>query len=271
MTDPLRDNLGPRPMVLSTLLLRALGGLGGGLLGTGLFVVIAFLGAGILGSAFGANTDGGTIHPLFVFVFLAMIFLGSCAANVLGPLFAGLADREKYTHLSSSLAQIFIANVVILVVVAPVYMIVSTFNPEFLTGVAALQILVSAFASALILEIVAQYRYALLGVYSTAFAVLASSGVYFLFYGFSSGNPLILLFIALPVIWLSITLFGGVLEWVYGLVYKLYGMDFLSSVMKYGRDVRWTTEAEDEATEEQHDVELTGRKEGGADFLKRNN
>ncbi len=263
--------IGPRPIQLLTVLLRTFGGLGGGIVGTGLIIVIAFLGAGILSSAFGVSGEGVEVHPLFVFVFLAMMFVGSCAANVLGPLFIGLTDREKYTHLASSLYQIFIANIVILIVVAPVYMVVASLKPELIGGVAALQVVASAFASAMILEIVASYRYALLGVYATALSVLVSSGVYFFFYGVSAAGttPIILLFVALPVMWTSIALFSGLLEWVYAWFYKVYGVDFLSSVMKYGADVRWISVEEEEKQELDTFKTALGKKEMGAEFLRR--
>lgn len=262
--------LGPRAIPFLTVLLRTFGGLGGGIVGTGLILIIAFLASGILSTAMGVGSEDGVVHPLFVFVFLAMMFVGSCAANVLGPLFTGLVDREKYTHLASSLYQIFIANVVILVAVAPVYMVVASLKTELIGGVAALQVVASAFASAMIFEIVASYRYALLGVYATAFAVLVSSGVYFLFYGVSSsGTPIILLFVALPVMWTSIALFGGLLEWIYAWFYKMYGVDFLSSVMKYGADVRWISEEEEKAQELETFKTVLGKKEVGAEFLRR--
>lgn len=262
--------IGPRAVPFLTVLLRTFGGLGGGIVGTGLILVIAFLGSGILSSAFGVEGGDVEVHPLFVFVFLAMIFVGSCAANVLGPLFVGLVDREKYTHLASSLYQIFIANVVMLVVVAPVYMVVASLKPELIGGVAALQVVVTAFVSAMILEIVASYRYALLGVYATAFSALIASGVYFFFYGVSSSStPIILLFVALPVMWTSIALFGGLLEWVYAWFYKVYGVDFLSSVMKYGEDVRWISVEEEEKQELDQFKTALGKKEGGAEFLNR--
>ena len=259
----------PRQIPLATLGLRTFGGLVGGLIGTALIVVIAFLGSGVLSSAIGSDTGDGTIHPLFIFVFLAMMFIGSCAANITGALFVGLADRSKYARIPTTLTQIFAANLFILILVAPVYMVIATFGTEMLPSVAGLQVVVSAFASALILEILAAYRYALLGVYSTVMAVLFSSGIYLLFYQFSSDNPLILLFLALPVMWGGISFFGALFEWLYGWIYKMYGTDFLSSTMKYGDDVSWVSEQEKEEKEEAREMAREGRKETGADFLNK--
>lgn len=259
------QDLGPRPLSLFALLLRSLGGLGGGMIGTGVIFGISLVGAGILQSALGSTGDG-TINPLFVFVFMAMIFLGSVTSNLLGPLFMGLSDHERYKRLATSLYQIFIANVVTLIVMAPIYVVVAGLNVSMIASVAALQVIVSAFTSALILEIIADYRYALLAIYSTAFSVMVSAGVYFLFYSISSGQPIFLLFLALPVMWISIGLFGGLIQLLYGFIYKLYGVDFLSSVTVYGADERWVSE-EEETQVELKKEEL--RTDTGASFLQK--
>lgn len=260
---PSADSLGPRPFSPFLLLLRTLAGLGAGLVGSGVIFVIALLGSGILQSALGTSEDG-TLHPLFIFVFMAMMFVGSATANHLGSLFIALGDRDHYQRLSTTLTQIFVANLVILIALAPVYMIAAGLNTALLSSVAALQVIVSAFATALILEIIADYRYALLGVYSTAFAVLVSAGVYFLFYSISVQQPLILLLLALPVMWTSIGLFGGLLNFLYGWIYKLYGVDFLSGATVYGADERWETEEE----ETKREVEKIERSlDTGANFL----
>lgn len=257
--------IGPRPVSMFSILMRTVGGLGGGIMGAGVMFVIALVGSGILSTAL--DEVGGTPSPLFVFVFLAMIFLGSLTANLLGSLFMGFGDREHYSNVASSLYQIFFANVAILFVVAPVYLIVAglDLNLGMLASVAALQVVVSAFVSALILEIIANHRYALVGVYSTMLSVLVSAGVYFLVYAMSSGNPLLLLLLALPVMWFSVGLFSGLVSVLYGVIYQWYGVDFLNSGTTYGDDVRWISEAEETAIEEDKE---THKDVSGAAFLK---
>ncbi|KKT74451.1 MAG: hypothetical protein UW70_C0054G0003 [Candidatus Peregrinibacteria bacterium GW2011_GWA2_44_7] len=264
------STFGPPPVNGLNILLRALSGLGGGIIGTGLILIISLLASGILQSALQTENGDGTVHPLFVFVFLAMIFLGSTTTNLLGPLFMGLSDREKYKRLSTSLTQIFIANIVIFILVVPIYVIVAGMNIKMIASVAALQVIVSSFSSALILEIIANYRYALLGVYSTAFAVVISSGLNFIFYSIGPDNPTFLLFVALPLIWLCIGLFNGLLGWVYGGVYKLYGTDFLSSTIKYGADQSWLSEAEEQQQQLDAEQHIQAKKEDeGATFLNK--
>ena len=261
-----KPQLGPRPVSMFAILMRTVGGLGGGIMGAGVIFVIALLGSGILSTAL--DEVGGTPSPLFVFVFLAMIFLGSTTANLLGSLFMGFGDREHYSSVATSLYQIFFANVAILFVVAPVYLIVAglDLNLGMLASVAALQVVVSAFVSALILEIIANHRYALVGVYSTMLSVLVSVGVYFLVYSMSSGSPLLLLLLALPVMWFSIGFFSGLISVLYGWIYQWYGVDFLNSGTTYGDDVRWISEAEETAIEEDKE---THKDISGAAFLKK--
>lgn len=263
-------DLGPRSIPLFLLLLRTLAGLGAGLVGSGVIFAVALLGANVLQSALsisGPRTDGA-LHPLFVFVFMAMMFVGSATSNILGPLFIGLSDREHYKRLSTTLTQIFVANVVILILLAPVYMIGAGLNTALLPSVAALQVIVSAFATALILEIIADYRYALIGVYGTVVAVLVSAAVYFLFYSISVEQPLILLLMALPVMWGSIGLFGGLMNLLYAWIYKLYGVDFLSGVTVYGEDERWVSEEEETQTEL---AAMERKLDTGASFLEKKN
>lgn len=263
-------DLGPRSIPLFLLLLRALAGLGAGLVGSGVIFAVALLGANVLQSALavsGARTDGA-LHPLFVFVFMAMMFVGSATSNILGPLFIGLSDREHYKRLSTTLTQIFVANVVILILLAPVYMVGAGLNTALLPSVAALQVIVSAFATALILEIIADYRYALIGVYGTVVAVLVSAAVYFLFYSISVEQPLILLLMALPVMWGSIGLFGGLMNLLYAWIYKVYGVDFLSGATVYGEDERWVSEEEEKQTEL---AAIERSTDTGASFLGKKN
>lgn len=266
----MNNNVGPRPVPPLVLLLRAVGGIGGGVIGTAIVILISILGTGILQSALGSGSADGTVHPLFVFVFIAMMFLGSLTSNIFGPLFLGLSDRKKYIHLTTSLYQIFIVNLVILIVLVPVYMIVSGVKVELLSSVAALQVVVSAFISALILEIIADHKYALLGVYSTTFAILVSAGIYFFLYSASANQPLILLFLALPVIWGAIGIFSGLMGLIYEKIYHLYGVDFLSSEIKYGQDEAFGEELPAPEDEDDEEDQKNPKDEAGADFLSKN-
>ncbi|EKD47973.1 MAG: hypothetical protein ACD_65C00194G0002 [uncultured bacterium] len=227
--------LGPRKVTLLMLGLRAVCGLGGGVMGTMVLLISVLLGASIF-SGFASEDGGGTLNPLVVFVFMAVTFLSSCLSNTISCLLIGLTDKGKYKSLFSTLYQVFAINLAILILMAPVYIIVSGVSVEMMAYVAALQILVSIIASSLILEILSDAKYALLGVYSTVFGLIFASAINFALYIMAGQNTSILLFAALPVIWMMLGLMNGLVGMGYRFVYDAYGIDFLSKYIKYGRD-----------------------------------
>jgi len=242
---PSKSDFGPRKVPLLTLGLRTLAGLGGGIVGTAVLLVAVFLGASVLSSI---TSTEGAVNPLVIFVFMAVVFLSSCLSNVVSTLLIGLTDRDKYKMLFSTIYQVFIVNLVTLVLMAPVYIIVSGFSAEMMAYVAALQILITIVASALILEILSDAKYALLGVYSVTFGLVAASAINFILYKMAGENGTILLFAALPVIWFMLGLMNGLIGMGYRFIYDSYGVDFLSKYVKYGLDTEPSSE-EEEITE----------------------
>lgn len=260
-----KTDLGPRKVSLLTLIFRALAGLGGGVMGTAVLLVAVFLGASILAPLAGEEGTEMALNPLIIFVFMAVVFLSSCLSNVMSTLLIGLTDRDKYKLLFSSIYQIFIVNVVILVFTAPVYIIVSGLSVEMMAYVAAIQILISVMASFLILEILSEAKYALLGVYSATLGLLLASAINFTLYQMFGQNAAILLFAALPVIWMTLGLLNGLTGMGYRFIYDSYGVDFLSKYVKYGRD----TEPQTEEKITEKDVLSLKKDESGEDFLKK--
>ncbi len=110
-----------------------------------------------------------------------MNFLGSLGANLLGSLFISLSSPAVYRRISSSLYQIFIINLLLFIILTPFYFIVFQINQSFLVYIAGLHILFSSQASALIQKIITNNRYALLGVYSTLFAMITAIIISILF------------------------------------------------------------------------------------------
>ncbi len=239
-----KSDFGPRKVSLLMLGLRTIAGLGGGVVGTTVLLVAVFLGASVLSSI---TSTEGAMNPLVIFVFMAVTFLSSCLANVGSTLLIGLTDRAKYKTIFSTIYQVFAVNLVTLILMAPVYIIVSGLSIEMMAYVAALQILITIVASNLILEILSDSKYALLGVYSTIFGLVAASAVNFALFQLAGQNGTILLFAALPVIWLMLGLMNGLVGMGYRFVYDAYGVDFLSKYIKYGEDAE--PQVEEEITE----------------------
>lgn len=255
--------IGPPNVNFIRFLMKLGAGLGGGIAGAMILLVVFLLSASILQPALQATSET-EINPLFVFVLMAMIFLSSCGSNILGTLFLALTDRERYTRLSSALYQIFIVNIVIFGLTAPLYFVTANMGVGMTAYTAGLHIVLSAQASALILEMVSDPKYSLLGIYSTIFAILFSAGVGFLVYQ-STQSATILLFAIFPIIWISIGFMEGFIGMLYHGIYAMWGTDFLSQTVSYGDDYGKGKSPE----EEQEEVLEDERKDqSGSDFLR---
>lgn len=229
----------PNPSFL-TLVLKTLAGLGGGIAGMLILLVIFFGASTILQSAFnpgGLGAEDLGKNPLFIFVFMAMIFLTSLGSNLLGSLFFTFVENEKYTRTSTILYQIFFVNIVIFTILAPVYLLLDSRGLLDMTGfLAAFHVLLSALASVMILEILGNLRYAVVGVYANVFSLIFSTAVSMLLYEFSGRNPTIVLFAALPLMWTTLGFVTVIVTMLYHWIYTVYGTDFLMSKTSFGKD-----------------------------------
>lgn len=240
-TNQREEQAGPPSPSFLTLVLKTFAGLGGGVAGM-LILLLIFLGAStILQSAWNPDVVSGTDstgkNPLFIFVFMAMIFLTSMGANLLGSLFFTFVEHERYSRASTALYQIFFVNLVIFAVMAPIYILLDAKGLMDMTGfLAGFHVLLSALASVMILEIVGNLRYALVGVYGVIFALLLSTGVILIVYELSARSPTVVLFAALPIMWTALGFITVIVEMFYRWLYTLYGNDFLMSKTAYGAD-----------------------------------
>lgn len=260
----------PAPSSVSYLL-QIIGGLSGGVFGTLVMLVVFLAGSSVLRPVLKAQTESSEIHPMFIFVFIGMLFLGSLSANLLSSLFICLSDKSQYRRVSSTIFQIFILNLIIFIFLTPIYVITSRVQLSSIAYLAGLQVILSSLGSAMILKIIAAHRYAIVGVYSSIFSIIVSLGVNLVVYKVLSTDFTILLFAALPIIWLFNAIFEGLFAYFYRSLYNIYGQDFLRSDITYGRDYA-TTEDEVEALsqEEQENLYYEHQEDvKGADFLQR--
>lgn len=263
MPQETETQAGPPSPSFLTLVLKTFAGLGGGIAGM-LILLLIFLGAStILQSAINPEALGveeTSKNQLFIFVFMAMIFLTSLGANILGSLFFSFVEHEKYSRTSTAMYQIFFVNLVIFVILAPIYLVLDSRNLLDMTGfLAGFHVLLSALASVMILEIIGNLRYAVVGVYGVVFALMISTGAMMVVYEFSDRNPTIVLFATLPVMWTVLGFVTVIVEMFYRWIWTLYGTDFLMSKTEYGKDYG---EPEVEEAPPPPDVE-------GSEFLKR--
>lgn len=256
------EQTGPPSPSFLTLVLKTFAGLGGGIAGM-LILLLIFLGASTIfqsawnPEALGADTSK---NPLFIFVFMAMIFATSLGANLLGSLFFTFVEHEKYGRTSTAMYQIFFVNLVAFVIMSPIYILLDARGLMDMTGfLAGFHVLLTALASVMILEVIGNLRYAVVGIYGVVFSLLISTGVIMTVYELTGRNPTIVLFASLPVMWTALGFVTTIIEMLYRWIYTLYGTDFLMSKTEFGKDYG---EAEEEQAPPPPDVT-------GSEFLQK--
>jgi len=251
-----------------SLITRTLAGLGGGILGTVILLVIYILSVSVVAPVLApAGEESVTLSPLFIFILMGMIFASSLAANLISPFLISFTARDKYQRITTSLFQIFVVNIVVFIILAPVYLFSTGIGLEFVGYAAGLHLMFSVLASALVFEIIANYKYALLGVYSTIFAVLIAIALSIMMFQ-ATGNATILLFVALPVLWGGVGFTFGIVGMIYQWVVRTWGTDYLATFQEYSKDYG-ITEAQQIAEEEQQAIEEPEPEDTeGVDFLR---
>ena len=239
-------------------------GFAGGVAGTLVLLLIFLLTSSILQPVLSpAEAQAQEISPLFIFILMAMIFATSLVSSLIAPLLIAYTERDRYNRVATALSQIFIMNIVIFAFVAPIYLTTSTTRLELTAYTAGLQVILSAVAGSLILELIHDYRYSLVSVYTTLLGVLVATAIsFFLYTTLGPIGATLLLFAALPIIWTMIGFFQGAIAMFYFWLYQNYGTDFLATSTSYGADYGEADASEDEEDEpEKEDTE-------GGDFLK---
>lgn len=233
------EQIGPPSPSFLTLVLKTFAGLGGGIAGT-LILLLIFLGAStILQPAWqpDAVAEGGEKSPLFIFVFLATIFLTSLGSNVIGSLLFAFVEHEKYSRTSTVMYQVFFINLVIFVMMTPLYILFDARGlMNMVAFMAGFHVLLSSLASIMILEIIGNLKYALVGVYGVIFALMIATGGIMAVYEFTGHDATIILFSAMPIMWVMLGFVTVIVEMLYKWLYTVYGRDFLASQTSFGKD-----------------------------------
>jgi hypothetical protein len=261
------QNYEPGEISPSTALLKIFGAIGTGVLAN-LVLIVLFL---LSQSALEPLTQAGNLNmdsPFLIFVIIAMSFSASLVANTFGVWLLGLIESDKFQRRSTYTAHVFAFNIFFLLVLLPFYLLAANFGEGgFLITVSAMHFFLSAFCSLLIMQIIGNPNYAMLGFYSLSFAFTIALALNTALFQITNGNFTISLFAALPLLWALVGVTDTVFTILYRLFYLLSGKNFLLSETQFGDDYGIPT-AESELMENQ---EKTIQNDSGADFLRKKN
>ncbi len=254
--------LGPPKMTFIDALLKVVVTGVGGAIGSILILLITLLVGSILTNLSAYQTEV-EVNTISIFILMVTVFVSALVSNIASIFMIGLNERDRYKRLASSITQTFLANVMIFLLLVPVYFIATAVDITLVYYVTAFHVIISAQTSALILEIVSNYRHSLIGLYGIILAILIAASI--LLGLVALELDLTILFLALlPVVWLSIGLMQSLVTMVYGGLARIYDKDFLSTQTLYGRD--YGKEVENTELPEE---EFKADNEAGTDFLKK--
>lgn len=219
-------NLPKNPLSPTLFTLRLISGVIGGSAGLLSLFVVYFLMQSLIPSQ-------GDVGSLSVFAIIIMTFVGTLVANTLTAVMVTFMDHQKYSKRKTTILHIFIFNLILFFLTIPMHIIGIELGitPE----IAATHFLLSAFMSAVIMEILAGYEYCLVGIYGAGLGIFISIGIAFAL--LSAGiPPIVIIFGAMPGAWLILQLVGGITEMAYDNYVKFYGVEALNTQTDLGGD-----------------------------------
>lgn len=214
-----------RPLTFNLFLLRLLSGIAGGVGG----MLIAFVAFFLMTSFIPSGDETSSLN---FFAIIVMAFLATTSGNTITAVSLTFMDSEKYSRRKTTITQVFLFNLVLFFLTIPLYLIAIPL--DLTVGVATLHFLLSAFVSALIMEVLAGYEYSLVGIYANSLGIFVTISIALLLIGNVSQQVLILG--AMPMVWFMLELIGGFVELVYDNFLRSYGVDALNTQTDLGGD-----------------------------------
>lgn len=236
-----------RPLTFTLFILRLFSGLVGGAAGTLALFIVYFLLNTVVPQA---DAEGPT--SLAMFVVIIMTFVGTLVANTITGVMVTFMDNAKYFRRKTTILHIFIFNFILFFLTIPLYMLGASL--DIVNGIAAVHFLLSAFISALIMEVIAGYEFSLLGIYSTALGMFVSIAIALAIMA-AGVRPITIMFVAMPGVWFILQTVGGFAELIYDNFVKLYGVDFLNIQTDLGGDKEIESGEGEEGDEEDEEKE----------------
>ena len=237
------QNPNTEPVTLSTAFIRLFLGFGSGLVGTMILGIILFLSWNIVGEfitqatietvELGVIKDAPEVHPLFLNFITLAIFLSGLGATVTYGILLSVVE-ERFPNRSTMLTHIFVGNLVILIMVLPLYFFSDRIGMQqgILLSLLIHGMLVTIF-SYLSMVVINRSEHLLVHVYAIVWSLVIFC---FTLSFIADRNMAVIVVLSFPIL-LAATGFGtATSEMFYQWVEKIYGVDFLHSERKYGTD-----------------------------------
>lgn len=231
------------PFSLSRIFVNFFTGFGSGLIGTAVFGIMILVTWSIVGDTlsptdirlneFGVRISQSDSHPLFLHFITLAIFLGILAGNIAFVILSTVVE-SRYENRSTAVTHVFFANLIMLILMLPVYVISSNlFGPQGVAFAGIFHALLSVIFSFFSLELIHYHKHLFISLYG----VIAGIVLFVLVASFmvKGGNSL-LAFLSLPLLMGFILAGNGIVRSVYAWMYQTYGVDMLNVETRFGDD-----------------------------------
>ena len=244
---------------LSRVFFRMLIGFFSGLAGTMILGIVLFVAWGVVGDTIQSITfspsdslnpafENTEVHPLFLNFITLAIFLAALAGTLCyGTMICKSEDKED--KMTTTLTHIFIGNLVILVMILPLYY--ATSGMEAKIGIMLSTIVHSIMAvlyTAMVMEILQDQRHLMVNLFGVIFGIILFCWIS----TFVINNFSIFIFLTLPLLLSMVSAGATLVMMFYNWIIKIYGEDFMDVEKKYGKDYK--KEKEDESILDYNDI-----------------
>ncbi len=231
-----------RPVSFLDIFIRFFSGFGAGLSGAIIMLIVLFLSWSIVGDTlapkdvalneFGVAIETQSTHPLFAYFVVLAAFLGIIASNIAYILIATFIS-EYYSFRTTLLTDVFFGNLIILILMIPVYVVMTNYFGNDGIGIASfMHVILSVILSFFTLEIINWSKHLLVNLYGFILGIICFVLVSLVFYS----NKTALAFFVLPLLFGFLAMGNAMAQSIYEWFYKTYGNDFLNIETRFGED-----------------------------------
>lgn len=215
-----------------------------GIIGSVLLVLIVFLFWGLIDipsqmSSVWFSMGGG--NALFPLALSFITFFVSVIVALTSYYFLTLIESEKYKKTMIHFAQISLFSVILYIIFLPMYAYIGMKNYDLIMYIFIAHILLLNFWVLLMMELLNNYRYILVGFYASFFGLwISGMGILFLFSLFNDGYAkLISLLFIIPLSSTLLLFFKWIFEMLYYKYFMITGKDSLWDIFEQIIQEEW--------------------------------
>ena len=231
-----------KPVSLLDIFIKFISGFGAGVSGSVISLIILFMGWSIVGKTlsptelpvneFGISVTPEATHPLFSYFIVLAVFLGILASSVSYIIISTLIS-EHYSFRTTLLTDVFFGNLILLILMIPIYTIVNAKFGYTNIGIAAgLHATLSAILSFFTLELINWSKYLMVNLYGIILGFILFTIISLL----SFSDKTVFAFFVLPFLFGFISMGNALAQSLYEWFYKTYGNDLLNLETRFGDD-----------------------------------